>query len=427
MTTGRRIEEVGEDGAEAADSDSTLVHIHPSWSSNPVADWLVEHRGERIDLAQLLERLCLKLVNQDIPLRRVNLSVSSRHPEVVARTAAWRHGEAGISFHDMSYGMRLASPYLDSPARLIHEGAGAIRRRLEGPSPTLDFPVLHDLVEMGCTDYVIMPIVHSTGEINFISWATLSPGGFTTAQLTLLYDLLPLIALRVEVETAHEETRTLLNTYLGREPARRVLAGTVRRAQVESLRAVIWISDIRGFTRLSDRMPAPAIIALLGDFFEIQVEAVESAGGEILKFMGDGVLAIFAEGSSLAEDSTRALSAARRALRRLASENVERTGEGQPEIRCGIGLHAGEVRYGNIGARERLDFTVIGPAVNEASRMEALCKVLDRPLLASAAFAEAHGHEGLVSLGFHALRGVREPKEIFAPGPESCPEAYPRG
>ncbi len=251
----------------------------------------------------------------------------------------------------MSYGTRSAPAYLNSPAKLIHDGAGAIRRRLEGPSPLLDFPVLHDLVEMDCTDYVIMPILHSTGEINFISWATCKSGGFSTAQLTLLYDLLPLISLRVEVETAHEETRTLLNTYLGREPARRVLGGSVRRAQVESLSAAIWISDIRGFTQLSDRMPARVVIALLDDYFDIQAAAVESAGGEILKFMGDGLLAIFADGPSLVEDSRRALTAARRALRRLASENDERTGEGQPEIRCGIGLHAGEVRYGNIGAR----------------------------------------------------------------------------
>ena len=420
----------GRDDATApgyGEGSGALAHIRPSWSSNPVAGWLVEHRGQRFDLARLLEAPCLQLVEQGVPLDRVNLSVSSRHPEVAARTAAWRRGESGIAFFDMSYGTRSAPAYLNSPAKLIHDGAGAIRRRLEGPSPLLDFPVLHDLVEMDCTDYVIMPILHSTGEINFISWATCKSGGFSTAQLTLLYDLLPLISLRVEVETAHEETRTPLNTYLGREPARRVLGGSVRRAQVESLSAAIWISDIRGFTQLSDRMPARVVIALLDDYFDIQAAAVKSAGGEILKFMGDGLLAIFADGPSLVEDSRRALTAARRALRRLASENDERTGEGQPEIRCGIGLHAGEVRYGNIGARERLDFMVIGPAVNEAARVEALCKVLDRPLLASAAFAEAHEADGLVSLGFHGLRGVREPKEIFALRGPSRPEGHQTG
>ena len=399
---------------DAVDAAETLDQVHPSWSTNPVAGWLVEHRGSRMDLAQFLEALCQELLGQGVPLDRVNLSVSSRHPEVAARTAAWRRGESGIAFHDLSYGMRAAPPYQNSPAKLIHEATGAIRRRLEGPDPLLDFPVLHDLLALGSTDYVIMPILHSTGEINFISWSTKTPGGFSTPQLTLLYDLLPLIALRVEVETAHEETRTLLNTYLGREPARRVLGGSVRRAQVESLRAAIWISDLRGFTHLSDRMPAPAVIALLDDYFDIQADAVESEGGEILKFMGDGLLAIFAEGPSLVEDSRRAMRAASRALKRLVGENAERTDEGQPEIRFGIGLHAGEVRYGNIGARERLDFTVVGPAVNEAARVEALCKVLDRPLLTSSAFAEAHGSRGLVSLGFHGLRGVREPKEIFA-------------
>ena len=234
------------------ETSGTLAHIHPSWSSNPVAGWLVEHQGRRIDLARLLEELCLRLVDQGIPLDRVNLSVASRHPEVAARTAAWRRGESGIAFFDMSYGMRSAPAYLNSPAKLIHDGAGAIRRRLEGPSPLLDFPVLHDLVAMDCTDYVIMPILHSTGEVNFISWATCTPGGFSTAQLTLLYDLLPLISLRVEVETAHEETRTLLNTYLGREPARRVLPQrSVLLRQREEVQALLHA----GLIRTVDPMP----------------------------------------------------------------------------------------------------------------------------------------------------------------------------
>jgi adenylate cyclase len=337
------------------------------------------------------------------------------HPEVAARTVVWRRGEAGHVQVDHGYGMRLSDDYQNSPVRLVQEGAAAFRRRLEGPDAARDFPILDELAELGVTDYVIMPLLFSTGDTSFISWASDRPGGFATDELSLLYDLLPLIALRVELEASYQTRETLLSTYLGREPARRVLSGSIRRGQVESIRAAIWISDLRAFTRMTDRLPSSAVIALLNDYFDVLAEVVERNGGEILKFLGDGLLAIFEEGTAACDQCAGALSAAEQALATFDSLNHERTGEGQPEIRFGIGLHLGDVQFGNIGSRERLDFTVIGPAVNEAARVEALCKVLDRRLLISAAFAEAAGLEGLVSLGFHALRGVSEPQEIFAP------------
>ena len=402
--------------AEAASTGAaTIASAHPSWASNPIASWLVQHGGRPSDLAARLSGLCLGLVAQGLTLRRVHVGIRSTHPEVAARTVIWERGSEGTTLIDHGYGLQLSEDYLNSPVRLIHEGAGAFRRRLEGPEVVRDFPVLDDLIAQGCTDYVIMPLTFSSGQANFISWATDRPGGFTVGELTLLYDLLPLIALRVEIETTRQNMQTLLTTYLGREPARRVLAGSVRRGQVESIRAAIWISDLRAFTRLSDRVPIRQVVAILNDYFEVIARAVEAHGGEILKFTGDGILAIFNAGPSSREDCESALAAAREALARLESDNAERSAEGLPEILTGIGLHLGDLVFGNIGSRDRLDFTVIGPAVNETGRVETLCKVLERPLLVSASFAEAVGTDGLQSLGFHVLRGVSTPREIFAP------------
>ncbi len=402
-------------GDVAAVASAEVTALHPSWSSNPIASWLAAHEGRRTELGTLWEELCLKLVGQGVELYRVNLGIRSMHAEVAATSATWKRGSAGLMQIDHGYGLQLSESYRESPVRLIHEGAGAFRRRLEGPDVVRDFPIVDELIAEGCSDYVIMPLTFSTGVPNFISWSTDRPGGFTTAELTLLYDLLPLIAIRAEIEAAHQSTETFLATYLGREASKRVLSGLVRRGQVESIEAAIWVSDLRDFTELSDRMASRAVIALMDDYFDVVVTAVEAGGGEVLKFLGDGMLAIFNAGASIEEDCRNALAAAAAALKGLRSTNDERTGEGQAEIRSGIGLHRGTVQFGNIGAKNRLDFTVVGPAVNEAARVEALCKTMERPLLVSAAFAETVGTDKLDSLGFHALRGISEPREIFAP------------
>jgi adenylate cyclase len=358
-----------------------------SWAHHPLALWLVDHGGHGLTLDLLLGELCDRLVAEGIPLRRVVVGVLSSHPEVAARSVVWNRGGTSVQCRDFSYTMRDADTYNKSPVKLIHDGAGAIRRRLEGEDAVLDFPVLHELKAIGVTDYVIMPIVHTTGRINFISWTTDSPGGFTSRHLALLYDLLPLIALRVEIRVAREATRTLLETYLGREPARRVLDGRVRRGQVETIRAVVLVSDLRGFTALSDRLDPRGVVELLDDYFEAAARPIEDRKGEILKFIGDGLLAIFGVGDDATVACAKALEAARAVMTNLDEVNRHRGAQGRPEIRCGIGLHVGDVQYGNIGARDRLDFAVIGRAVNEASRVESLCRVLERRLLATAPFA----------------------------------------
>jgi adenylate cyclase len=206
-----------------------------------------------------------------------------------------------------------------------------------------------------------------------------------------------------------------MNTYVGERSGAHVLAGQIQRGSGEDLNAVIWFCDLRGFTRLADRLPRSDLIKLLNDYFEIMCNAVRAEGGEVLKFVGDGMLAIF-EMKDAVEAAARAeaaLRAARAAIDATRSHNAARRVAGQTEIKFGIALHLGEVSYGNIGAPDRLDFTVIGPAVNHANRLEKLAGELGRPLLASASFAGA-APAGLQSLGLHRLRGVAEPQEVFA-------------
>jgi adenylate cyclase len=207
-----------------------------------------------------------------------------------------------------------------------------------------------------------------------------------------------------------------MDTYVGHRTGERVLSGAITRGSGEAIRAVIWFCDLRGFTTLADTLPLEKVIGLLNDYFETMVEVVTAEGGEALKFMGDGMLAIFELGAN--EDPAprcgAALRAARAASEKVAKRNVERRDAGEPEIHFGLALHMGEVSYGNIGAPNRLDFTVIGPAVNQAARLEKLGHELGRPVVTSASFAEA-SPEKLETLGLHNLRGVAEPQQVFAP------------
>ncbi|MBM3492626.1 MAG: adenylate/guanylate cyclase domain-containing protein [Alphaproteobacteria bacterium] len=215
------------------------------------------------------------------------------HPEVFVRNFEWRTSDQAVTRIERDYSVRGSAMYLNSRVKLIHDSEAAYRRRLVGPAEDLEFPVLREFQADGHSDYLLLNLRHCGGAVNFISFLTDRPGGFSTAELALLHDLLPLLALRVELFSAQESTRTLLTTYLGREPARRVLAGAVRRNQVESIRAAVWFSDLRGFTLLSDRLPAAEVIALLDEYFELVGGLIEQRGGEVLKFLGDGVLGMF--------------------------------------------------------------------------------------------------------------------------------------
>lgn len=226
---------------------------------------------------------------------------------------------------------------------------------------------------------------------------------------------MPAFSLVLEILAMRSVARNLMDTYLGHSAGVRVLNGEIYRGVNETVDAVIWVSDLRGFTRLSDEFAPPVVLGILNDHFERVVNAISTHGGEVLKFMGDSVLAIFpiANFAGPGEAADAALAAARDARSSIAAGNTKRMEKGLAGINYGIALNLGEVVYGNIGAPERLDFTVIGPAVNQTARIEALTKTLARNVLVSHTVAEVAG-ETLGPLGFQALRGVREPQEVFA-------------
>lgn len=282
------------------------------------------------------------------------------------------------------------------------------------------FPMIDKLVAEGATDYLayVVPFTDSarTSDTDALSssWCTDRPSGFTEDEVAILDRLVPTLAIVLRNRSMAKTTNNVLSVYLGKDAGARVLGGQIERGRTESIRAVLWYSDLAGFTRIADTAPEDQIVPLLNDYAECQVSAIHGRGGQVLKFMGDGLLAIF-RGRDDAEACHEALEAADDAFRRLGDINRQRDEKTLPTTRFYLGLHLGTVLYGNIGTQERLDFTVVGQAVNEASRIQALCKSLDRNVILSSGFARAatRSSNRVVSLGRYALRGVRQAQELF--------------
>ena len=399
---------------EQAARKSLQADIHdPGRRAASISTWLTEHGGIRVDPQTLMTELCERLVAVGVPLSRASYGAPTLHPQVWGSQFIWRRDGEGVSEIRHRHDAARSSTYRDSPVRVLHQGAAAVRRRLDIPAPQFDFPILRELAAEGATDYVAMPLRFTSGWTGYISWACDRHGGFSAADLSRLEGLLLLIALRLELEASYRMSEGLLETYLGRDAARRVLVGKVRRGEGKRIRAAILLSDLRGFTAMADRLPAEEVIAHLDAYFDVMVTQVHEYSGEVLKFIGDAMMAVFdVDGSSRGKACCQAVHAAIGAVRAIAELNRDR-----PEkLNFGIALHLGDVVYGNIGAADRLDFTVIGPAVNEAARMEGLCRSLDKQILISASFARSCTCKPLVSLGRHRLRGVREPQELFTVG-----------
>ena len=383
--------------------------------ANPLVDWLLLEAWKAKTSPELVAALADALVRHGFPLWRLRLFIRTLHPQLFAYGFLWQKGIDGIQEFQASHENVQSDMYTSSPFYRIINGEGGIRRRLEGPSPRLDFPVLEDLVREGATDYVAMPLRFSDGQINILVLTSDRPGGFSTHELGQLYEILPTLSCQVESHAQRLSSLSLLRAYLGRNAGPRVLDGLVKRGDGEDIHAVIWFSDLRNSTQLAEAQSRDDYLATVNQYFDCVAGAVIDNGGEVLKFIGDAILAIFAIGDAenAARDScARALDAFRDAEQRLAAVNREREADGKPALAFGAGLHVGDLTYGNIGTEHRLDFTVIGAAVNEASRIEGLCKPLGRTILVSSRFAAGCPRD-LVSLGEHDLRGVREPQEIF--------------
>jgi len=384
---------------------------------------------------ELFDGYCQRLVIDGAPLWRAHVAMETLHPQWNGYGYTWRRDLNAIEPEQYIHGSTEGADFLTSPLNALisrardGEDNPSMRRRLEAGPEQRDFPVLQEFFGAGATDYFAHLFKFGSGDRSqgtgiVYSFSTDREGGFSDDDTTLMEATLPALSLAMKAHAGYVIASGLLGTYLGEDAGRRVHAGAIMRGSVTSLRAVIWYADIRGFTPISDAAPGPVIVDLLNDVFEILTASLRPRGGQVLKFIGDGMLATFSfEESNRAETCRRALDAAIEAMANIEALNTARAAAGVPVASVDLALHIGEVLYGNVGATDRLDFTVIGPAVNEVARIEALCEPLGRAVLVSAEFVAAatEGASRLEPLGRHALRGVREPKEIFALdlGPEA--------
>ena len=385
--------------------------------------WLVDGCRSAPEAIEVMTELCERLTAAGLPIARGAIFIRTLHPEIMGRRFLWRPG-AGTEVSEAKYEFLKDVDYTASPVVHVYATGAAIRRRLADPDCPMDFAILHDFRDQCLTDYLALPLFYSNGEIHVASWSSAAPGGFTDAAVAALERIAAPLARVAEVRSLRRVATNLLDTYVGGHSGARILGGQYRRGDVETIRAAIWLSDMRGFTERADRMPGRDLIALLNRYFDCQVPAIREQGGEILKFMGDGLLAIFpidatvpdTGGSDIGGVCGRALSAARKAEAAVAEADWGGL-EPKGAVRFGVALHVGEVLYGNIGSVDRLDFTSIGPAVNLAARIEKLSTEIGRTILASADFA-AHCRDEIANgtlapVGSFALKGVAAEQLVY--------------
>jgi adenylate cyclase len=384
-----------------------------SEAASAVQGWLLDAAVRARGVDDLLQDLGAQLRRHGVPLVRVSVQARILHPQFIARSYVWWNG-AGVQREDRPHFVSddLVRLYNESPVAWLHRNPGPLRRRIGGPEAPVDFPLLHELRARGATDYYGHRLVWGSGEVNVLTWASDAPDGFRDADIALFEALRSGIATVLELLLQRELARTLLEVYVGRLNGGRVLDGSLARGAREQVRAVVWYSDLSGFMRLSESVDPVDLLTVLDAWFEQVAGAVGMQGGEVIKFMGDGLLALFPADAGEEEDACRrALWAAQDVAARVATLALPASIEGP--LRFGIGLHLGDVLVGNVGAPDRLDVTAVGPAINRAARIEALCRRLGASILASGEVAR-HLRGVLRPMGYHTLRDIAEPTELFA-------------
>ena len=370
-----------------------------------VADWLVAEGRLLTDPVALVDAFCRRLIAAGVPLQRVRIGQSITHPLLSAWGVVWTPDKGGESYV-IDRKVLATATFVGSPFEAVIRSRELLRRRLAGLGAD-DHAVFHELAEAGSTDYVAVPIVYGNETVQVASFVTGRPGGFTAEEVALLERLRHPLAAAMEPTAMRRSAASLLRTYLGIGPAGRVAEGAIRRGDIVAVEAAILFVDMRGFTALSERLSSAAVLAVLDRYFETVAQAIVDRGGDVLKFMGDGVLAIFpVEQAGGAAAACAAAVGAVRAIRQGLAAGTE-------PVAFAAALHLGPVLYGNIGSPDRLDFTVLGPAVNLTSRLEGLAKQLDRPTVCSEPFRQAWAGAA-EPLGAHPIRGLADPQPVFA-------------
>lgn len=390
----------------------------PSQTPAQIEAWLLEDALAAGDLLEFYQEFLWRMLRAGMPVERSSLHVGTLHPQVLGYVWMWNSDDGFCDEGVIDQSVRMTDAYRRNPLSRVIDHGERFRARLDPSRRAKHGPLLGDLAEQGYTEYAAFPLRSGGANHNAATVATRQQGGYSDEEFGQIERLLRIFALHVERHIAERISQNIASTYLGSDAGRQVLDGSIRRGSGAAVEAIIWASDLRGFTRLSDQMTDGQLTAVLNAYFECLASAVIAQGGDVLKFIGDGMLAVFPFAAFSDETATAqaALSATQQALGALDALNADPAAlagvTAWRPLQTGIALHRGTVFFGNVGAPDRLDFTVIGKAVNTASRVEALCKTTQRPVLVTAPVASLASHD-LASLGFFELAGLEQPLELF--------------
>jgi adenylate cyclase len=377
-----------------------------------VTKWMIDGAPSAPTPTAFLKQVCERLTKAGMPLYRVGAAVRTLHPDLLGRVFIWRPGE-DVAVLPITFDTPDSPEFKNSPLAILFASGHEVRYRLDDPE-SQRFPFFDDMRAEGVTDYIALPLLFTDGSIHSSSWTTKAEGGFTDEHLAALRAVIPPLSRLGETHALRRTAAALLDTYVGNRAGERILAGQIRRGHAEDMQAAIWLSDLRGFTALSDRLAPETVVDILNQYFDCQVPVIREHGGEILKFMGDGLLAVFPiakDGGNLSDVCGRALQASRKARMNVDAMHYP-SGDAVERFRFGVALHIGGILFGNIGGMSRLDFTCIGPAVNLAARLEKIAGKLHRTVVASAAFTGACVDDW-VDLGEFPIAGFSQAQRVF--------------
>ena len=412
-----RVETVPKSGLRTGEIVERAPAERPTHATvESIAEWLIGPALQLASGAQAVDEFAWRMLAAGFPLARVTLHSGTLHPQFLGTTIVWWRDVGQTVQTFIMHEVGDAIPYEKNVALRVIRGGETLRRRIRAGDSDLDLPILYDIQARGCTDYLALPITGAHDRHYAVTYATDRGTGFSTREVDALTSISRWLASTCDTFSQRALTRNLLTAYVGTRVGPKVLDGQIRRGTGEELNVVLWSSDLRDFTARSDRLPGKQMVAILNALFEVQAQAIRDHGGEILKFIGDGLLAIFPidATATAAVAAGHAMDAAREALVAVRGLGSDPSMAGEPALEIVVALHAGSVIYGNVGAADRLDFTVIGPAVNLVSRVEHVAKALDEPIVVTDDFANAYGG-ALRTVGRHTMRGLSTPRELFAP------------
>ena len=386
----------------------------PEWSPQGAIDWAFADGRQISDTAQFVRQLAQQLVNSGAPVDRLLITIQTLNPEVIAKSILWTSDSDTVQQFEAQRHVRETDRYIGSPMQKLFDSGKRVRQRLDA-LPEDAHSAYTELAAAGYCDYLALPVMFSWGLGTALILGTRRHSGFSDDDIENFRQLRLYLSPIIEVYSLHYLSRSLLNTYVGKRTGEKVLSGMIQRGDADVINAALWFSDLRNFTELTEKQSAQEVLRMLNEYFEFVAAAVTARGGEILRFIGDAMLIVFPIDDDMCPQTAcnAAIDSAIDAQSTLASLNHRRRRHGQAEIMFGVGLNIGEVVYGNVGAPDRLDFTVMGPAVNRTARLESLTKTLGKNILFSRPFADMIAMPSQ-PLGMHKMKGIAEAQAVFA-------------